>query len=412
MPDNNNTSKLSSRFIYALAGFALVNLVVWKTSAFGLFTPQKDLQQLVQQNDESDTTSMSKTWPWWIAKAYLDEKRTPDVVVLGDSQMATAIFTADAKASGKKVDVIAHRHVEGLEQRLSNKLARPVSVFNAAMAGSMASDHNLIARSLFLDNADTEKPKLVVIGISPRIFIDNTLPSAGTTEPFRFFSQCADPGNLAQLAFGDYFGQMNWYINKYLPLGRLKTEMQTTYSPAKFLPKTTAVAKKSTQEADFMKGMFASSTKVEKDSWFVPAFMPYLFKDNTAEYVNRYTNPNPPLYASELAFFSDLLERLNASKVPTLIVMMPSLGPNRALLPDTFWKVFRTNISTLCNKNNATLADMSTSPDFVLEDYLDTVHLNANGGLKLLTNIANSISDDRNLTAGLTNQPVAIKQVH
>lgn len=408
MSDTSNTSKLSSRFIYALAGFALVNLVVWKTSAFGLFTPQKDLQELVQQNDESDTTSMSKTWPWWIAKAYLDEKQTPDVVVLGDSQMATAIFTADAKASGKKVDVVAHRHVEGLEQRLSEKLSKPVSVFNAAMAGSMASDHNLIARSLFLDNADTEKPKLVVIGISPRIFIDNTLPSASSTEPFRFFSQCADPGNLAQFAFADYFGQMGWCINKYLPLGHLKTELQTTYSPAKFLPKTTVIAKKTT-EADFMKGMFASSTKVEKDSWFVPAFMPYLFKDNTAEYVNRYTNPNPPLYASELAFFEDLLQRLHASRVPTLIVMMPSLGPNRALLPDNFWKVFRSNIATLCNDNKAALVDMSASPNFVLDNYLDTVHLNASGGSKLLSEIANSISSDNRLVAGLTNQPVAAK---
>jgi len=403
MPENSNTSKLSNRFIYALVGFVLVNLVIWKTSAFGLFTPQKNLQQLVQQNDAEDPTSMSKTWPWWIAKSYLEEQNTPDVVVLGDSQMATAIFTSDAKASGKKVDVVAHRHVEGLEQRLSEKFAKPVSVFNAAMAGSMASDHDLIARSLFLDDENTEKPKLVVIGISPRIFIDNTLPAASVTEPFRFYSQCADPGNLAQLAFADYFGQMNWYINKCLPLGRLKTELQTTYSPAKLLPKTKTV-KKNTQDADFMKGMFASATKVEKDAWFVPAFMPYLFKDNTAEYVNRYTNPNPPMYAGELAFFGDLLERLNDNKVPTLIVMMPSLGPNRTLLPDNFWKVFRSNISTLCKKNQATLVDLSASPNFIIDDYLDTVHLNATGGSKLLAEIANSIADNRQLTAGLKNQ--------
>ena len=411
MPETSDTSKYSSRFIYALAGFALVNLVVWKTSAFGLFTPQKDIQQLVQQNDESDTASMSKTWPWWIAKSYLDEKQTPDVVVLGDSQMATAVFTSDAKASGKKVDVIGHRHVEGLESRLSEKFSRPVSVFNAATAGSMASDHNLIARSLFLDNVDSEKPKLVVIGISPRVFIDNTLPSASSTESFRFFSQCADPGKLNQLAFGDYFGQMGWYINKRLPLGRLKGEMQTTYSVAKLLPKSTIKPKKYTEE-DFMKGMFASSTKVEKDTWFVPAFMPYIFKDNTAEYVNRYANPNPPLYASELAFFGDLLKRLNESNIPTLIVMMPSLGPNRTLLPETFWKVFHSNISTLCDKNKATLVDLSASPDFVIDNYLDTVHLNASGGAKLLSNIANSISNSHQLTAGLNNQPVASKATH
>lgn len=407
MPEANNTSKISSRFIYALVGFAVVNLVIWKTSAFGLFSPQKDLQQLVQQNDESDSTSMAKTWPWWIAKAYLNEKQTPDVVVLGDSQMATAIFTSDAKASGKKVDVIAHRHVEGLEKRLSEKLAKPVSVFNAAMAGSMASDHNLIARSLFLDKAETEKPKLVVIGISPRIFIDNTLEAANTTEPFRFYSQCADPGKLSQLAFGDYFGQMSWYINKRLPLGRLKSEMQTTYSVAKLLPKTTNTAKKTQQQTDFMKGMFASATKVEKDTWFVPAFMPYLFKDNTAEYVHRYTNPNPPLYATELAFFADLLKRLNENKIPTLIVMMPSLAPNRTLLPQSFWRVFRTNIATLCTNNNASLVDLSDNPQFALEDYLDTVHLNAIGGTKLLGQIAENILASPKLAAELISRPLA-----
>lgn len=410
MADTKTQSKLANRFIYALAGFALVNLVVWKTSAFGLFTPQKSLQQLVEQNDESDSTSMAKTWPWWIAKAYLEEKQTPDVIVLGDSQMATAIFTSDAKALGQKVDVIAHRHVDGLEKRLSTKFGKPVSVFNAAMAGSMSSDHNLIARSLFLDDLDAAKPKLVIIGISPRVFIDNTLPAAGTTEPFRFYSQCADPGDLAQFAFADYFGQMNWYINKYLPLGRLKTEMQTTYSAAKLLPKAAAVKKKNQNQSDFMKGMFASSTKVEKDEWFVPAFMPYLFKDNTREYVQRYTNPNPPLYTSELAFFGDLLKRLKDANIPTLIVTMPSLAPNRALLPARFWQLFHTNIATLCKQNNASLVDLSDNANFVLDDYLDTVHLNAAGGTKLLGQIADSISAREQLTAGLTNPAIASKK--
>jgi hypothetical protein len=81
---------------------------------------------------------------------------------------------------------------------------------------------------------------------------------------------------------------------------------------------------------------------VRQGQWRIPAEPPYLFIDNTKEYVRRYKNPNPPCLAGQKAYFHALLTFLKEENIKVVVVGMPSLQSNRDILPPAFWSQFKT----------------------------------------------------------------------
>ncbi|MFX6972933.1 hypothetical protein ABTH74_19295, partial [Acinetobacter baumannii] len=57
-----------------------------------------------------------------------------------------------------------------------------------------------------------------------------------------------------------------------------------------------------------------------------------------------------------------------------------------------FWQLFRSDIKTVCKNYGADLMDLSDSGLFTQADYLDTVHLNAYGGVRLFPVIAERVT--------------------
>jgi hypothetical protein len=385
------STKSTSKFLMALSIFFIANLTL-------LFSVNLRTTTIDEELSKPDSASNIKgTWPWWISKSYLAQVQAPDIVLLGSSQMATAVFTADAQTLQKALDCVSYRRATTLENDLTHRLGHPISIFNWSMGGAMASDQNLITRTLLTGRL---KPKMVVIGISPRDFIDNTLPSASATEPFRFFSRFVEPDKLAAWAFTDDLSRFGWLLNRYLPMSQLHGKVASCMASGE--------APATTNKQEFLKGISASGGNISPGQWLVPANIPYLFVDNTQEYIHRYTNPNPPIYPQELSFFNDALTRLRQNGVKVLVVGMPSVSPNRKLLPDSFWQDFHNNISSICVKNSADWLDLSDSDVFTLDDYLDTVHLSARGGDKLFAEITRYIGKQPNLVTSLNSAgPIA-----
>jgi lysophospholipase L1-like esterase len=67
---------------------------------------------------------------------------------------------------------------------------------------------------------------------------------------------------------------------------------------------------------------------------------------------------------------------------------MPTTAANRNLLPASFWQDFRSKIAAVCKENNADWYDLSDCGLFQQSDYLDTVHLNAYGAIRLFPVLA------------------------
>ena len=192
----------------ALLLFASANMLAWpfRSSNHKMLTKSEVFS--------CDYEAMKEgPWSWWLSRAFLADQPV-DVVLLGDSQMNAAVFQADAFTRKRDLDCVVDRQAITLAQDLTAPNASLKAVLNMAMAGGMASDQYLFCKALF----PSAPPKLVVLGVGPRCFIDNSLPSASSTEPFQFFSRYVDLGPLTALAFSDQFAAAAWQIRHHLPL--------------------------------------------------------------------------------------------------------------------------------------------------------------------------------------------------
>lgn len=399
VPSSAAGSILKGRFFYALLAFIVLNFVAY-------FYLNKGPESLASSfsKDGGKNLPMAQSWPWWIAKSYTAEfsskSTAPDVVVFGSSQMGSASFAANAHKLGKALDCVTDRHLDVLELSLSKD--RKISVFNAATGGAMISDANLAARALFLNGEQKAFPKLVIIGIGPRDFIDNSLSSPAATEPFRFFSHFVELGSLYDYAFDNVFTKLGFACEHNLP-GKLifKAYFKKFLGGASYGETSDELSQETSSKnkvsGNLLAAISQSGAAIQPGQWLIPANMPYMFVDNSNEYINRFKNPNPPLYNQEMRFFQDFLKQMHDRNIPVLVVGMPSLAPNRKLLPDSFWQKFRSDIRQKCQEGGAVYHDISDSPEFELYDYLDTVHLNARGGEKLFNSVSNKVQTTRQL---------------
>ena len=339
----------------------------------------------------ADRNNHTKTWSWWLARKWMEEKQTPDVVLFGSSQMGSALCAADAQQLFQVIDSLTHRHAATMEQYLAQLTGKPVSVFSLASPGAMCSDAFMASKALF---DEKHAPKVVVLSLAPRDFIDNTMPYPAVTEPFKFYSHYVNPGKLTAAA---YLEPMSWLqlAMDSVPFRKLGNYIQTAcfVSDANNTPSQTAA---NTALAAVLGGGEAVPNK-----WLVPANIPPMWVDNSKEYLRRFKDPHPPVYKSELAFFDRFLTEMQARGIKVLVVAMPSLPMNRALLPDTFWSEFRSKLSGDSAAHGARWMDLTNDAAFTKTDYLDTVHLNAAGGAKLFKKLSDRLLSEQELAAAL-----------
>jgi hypothetical protein len=388
---------LKSRAIMAFMGFVAANLVV---ANFALPSSRKLDESVIQKSDCE--TRQQGQWTWWVARNYLMQKTPPDIAVFGSSQMGSANFAADARMLNKDLDLTQYRRASTLATMLEKQTGVRPDTYQFAMGGAMASDTLMISRALFTENC---KPKMVVVGVNPRDFIDNTLPSVSSTEPFQFFAPYVEIGSLADDAFPDFFSHMAWVVDQKVPLKRLHHQVETELVALAKGGKTDtmAAAKPRKVHKELLRAVLGAADEVRPGEWILPATVPAsTFEDNTNEYLRRYKSANSPIYKGEMAFFNAFLNDMQAKDIKVLVVGMPSLWPNRALLPDSFWQKFRRDLTTATSSHGAEFLDLTDSSQFVLSDFLDTVHLNGAGGIKLFALVSRRIANTPSLAASFS----------
>jgi hypothetical protein len=388
----NNTG---ARFAYALVAFVLVNfLVLW---ALGPPPVTLNARAFDARNYQDP---MYGTWTWWMARAFVNTSKNPDVVLLGSSQMNSPAWAADATLLKRGVDCLLHRDVLTMSGNLAGMagVRKSVNVFNCALQGGVASDYYMIARALFQGD---KIPRLVVIGVSPRDFIDNKLPAASSTEAFRFFSRFADSNQVASIAYTDprdrLFAWLDWQVRS-TPLRRI-SEIIESYATAHAASVPAPSSGRSANE--LMAALYNTHQQVKIGQWVVPPNMEPIFVDNSKEYGSRYQNTHPESLPIQLAFFDEVLKSLNKLGCAVLVVGMPTVESNRQLLPAEFWTEYKTIVSSKCRSFGARWIDLSDSPEFVQADFVDTVHMNDRGGKKFFEKLAGIIAADQKLARAI-----------
>jgi hypothetical protein len=391
---------LSSSAFYAVSIFILINLIMSP-----IFAREKEGLSKTEILSSRYEIMHQGPWSWWIARTAL-LKQPADLVLMGDSQINAAIFQADAFTRLKPVDCAADRESVALEELLAANTGKSYEVLNLSLGGAVASDQYLMAKALFAKAL----PKMVVVGISPRCFLDNSLTSASATDPFQFFEPHVEMDTtLSHLAFPDLISESSWYAKNHLPmwiwrdrLYNLAARNSNQDRPPAEAPGSLAAEQTTATPSQMLRGIYGSASDVKQGAFLVSPMIITGFYDNTKEYQHRWRNWNVPAYGIQKKFFDAYLTTLSQLGIKTVVVGMPCTSLNRKLLPKTFWSEYRDWLTRECQTHGAIWFDLSEDPTFTKKHFLDTVHVNAFGARLLVQKIASLILTNPELSTKLS----------
>ena len=122
---------------------------------------------------------------------------------------------------------------------------------------------------------------------------------------------------------------------------------------------------------------------------------PNRFAQNLNEYRQRYHQINWDIFTCQTKFFLDFLKLTSNNNTKILIAAMPITSVNRQLLPDYVYAAYKENLRVFSRACGAHFIDLDDSGCFSDQDFLDTVHLNAAGGIRLLELISKYITQHK-----------------
>jgi hypothetical protein len=390
---------LVSSFLVAAGLFVVANAALGKLPAVsGPVLTAENFQ------DSADAMQNGRPASWWITKSYLN-RAAPDIVLFGSSQMG-GVQAADAKLQNRRLDWVLDHDCDVLEKAMQSRLKRQTSVFICGLPGAMVSDHYVISKTLF----PHEKPGMVILTVAPRDFMDNFLPDVASTEPYKFYSRYLS-GDIGakKLMLTSWNDKLQSAVSNILPLKNLsQTIPWKSISASLPLPSPAVLdaAGVSQKMTGWMFSLNSDNDNVKPGQCIVLPNMPKTYIDNSVEYAKRYHNCNPPFYKKEFEYLTALLKFYRNENIKVMLVDMPLTAVNRNLLPPIFWASYKGGLKAACAENEAKYLDLSADKLFDNSDFVDTVHLNAGGGIKLIDKIADTVSQDAALRTCLNQRPV------
>jgi hypothetical protein len=213
--------------------------------------------------------------------------------MFGSSQMG-GVQAADAYSQGRTLDWVLDHQCTILQTALQKRISLMPSVFICGLPGAMVSDHYLISKSLF----PLATPRLVIVTLAPRDFIDNFLPDISATEPYKFFSRyLADDPHAHKLLFDNWNATLQNTLDKAIPIKNaaqfVSWKSLANCLPAKAAQKGSDTTSKAT---GWMFSLNSDNDNVKPGQCVVLPNMPNKYIDNSVEYAKRYRNCNPSFY--------------------------------------------------------------------------------------------------------------------
>lgn len=321
---------------------------------------------------------------------FFDSTIHPEIIVLGSSLPMEAIARYDAEFSHNldSTNLDAIRKYTGaryLEHLVEQKTGTKASAFNLTCVACMTSDAEMILRRII----DTGRsPKVVILGMGPRDFIDNIAPAAGKTPVCQLLSSRVTlPEIFSEKRSVDDFrdlliGQM---VYIYKVRGDYKTMLTGWACDLVSHPANLFESKMSNLPPPDAALKDAVGPKKKKRSQFA----------DLPEWKERYSPANFKRFESEKASFKKMLANCRDKGIKVIVVNMPVTAQNKALIPDNLYDRYSQEICTLPPEYGFEIIDLNSNPSFTTSDFYDSAHLNAGGGKKvqdILVSSVNSLS--------------------
>lgn len=346
------------------------------------------------------------TWEWWRTRSFLKHEKSPDIILLGSSLMMIPVSVLDADYLNKDLDAVYHDHSVYLENALSSGSSAP-SCFNFAIPGGMISDDYMISRALLRDK---HRPKVIVLGLTLRDFIESHVTCAAVTPSFKYFKHFFDIDDIAELSMPEIWQRLDYWQSKFVFMVGERLDLQVAFaqklqSVCDALLGAGAPAKSPALEPTTVAANIAHNLKTEAEpgDFMLRANQIYPYEDNSNEYKKRFSNPSQKLFNAEASFLHRFLAEAHEQNVKVLLVNMPLTQANMSLMPSGLYAKYFTIAQAEAKQQSADFLDLNTGTKFGVNDFRDTAHMNSSGGRKLLDAVAASIEHTPELAAALNN---------
>jgi len=345
-------------------------------------------------------------------RSAIEGSRKPDVIVLGDSLIYSALFFADASAGlvADKKQHFTYLEARYLSQLLEEKFGKEVDVLNLSMPAANPTDAYLILSEL---EARNKLPKLVLYGASPRAMVDNLVPSAGAiggklalnvspaghaaegfpglvartvrdisnldpvANKIREYGQLGDAPGPAKVR--DFYTGAVWSYFHDRAKVRTQFENQSLKALGRGGDKTkVAIAEVCAPEVAHQQ---PKKSKKKDNRAFQVA--PESFQRDLNNYRVRYNPPNYSKLDKQSEQLEKVAELLKRHDSHFLVVSMPLSAENKELISDELMDAYNSKLQRLATRGGVTILDLLSSQDFEKATFLDSAHLNGDGATRL-----------------------------
>ncbi|MBY0551170.1 MAG: DUF1574 domain-containing protein [Candidatus Obscuribacterales bacterium] len=328
--------------------------------------------------------------------SFLRSTENPDVVILGSSLVLMPAVRCDDRLKGKLDcfdDWYYYKHIPEYTQanyleHLLSKSGLTVQIKNLGIASSIMSDHASVFETIL---SNGKHPGLVICGIAPRDFLDNSQQHFQDTPTQLFLKEYRSscrlfPSSLARIDVQDWYDCAEHQFKKFL---------------AGIRTRCTTVACELTHHPPHLQHPKTKETYMES--------RPNMLKD-LETYKRLYNPPNYQMLDQQRSYLDKFLSMAKANTVEVLLVNMPLTLANTKSLDSAAYSKYLQTIAEVAKKHDVALLDIgSASPKYSVADFEDCCHLNTAGGLKLYDSILDRLLTDQRLAASMarTNEHVA-----
>jgi len=326
---------------------------------------------------------------------FLDNRSyNPQILMLGSSLILFPSTRTDEMMDSKphRYDSWYVRHRISADtvpryfsKELEGKLKTKIEICNLGVQGSIVSDQMLILRKSLEWG---KKPKIVILELAPRSFLDNMHKQIRSTPVFQVLGDFAEAppllkdGKIDKQALLTAPGLISYY---YRVKADYRSLLCNIVASALNRPMNSWEAQKNIRRRKLISLV---NPEMEWQASEKPLGPKY---SDLSMYETIYNPPDPDFFAAEQADCLNLLSQAKLAGISVIVVDMPISGPNRLLLDKQYQAKYRQFIKYLENQQHIEVVHLSDEPSINDDDFEDSAHLNASGGKKLFAALTTAI---------------------
>lgn len=345
---------------------------------------------------------------------YLTSKSNPELLVMGSSLPMMAIAHGDSQFK-RKESKLDSRNLDSvrpyskalyLTDQINQKLKdKKIDSFNLTLAGCMASDIELLIEKALKFG---KTPEVIVYGIGPRSFLDNSVDKEGKTPTWQVLSQWKSLEDVLNTN-NTFQENRDIILSSFWNFYRTKSDYKTFLtgyacykldrSPTIYAAQQKEMAKKliAKAESEVKEGVTPSQDELDKRMVGKTVDTnghedPVVLKKDLALYDYRYNPPDFKQYDIQKTKLERVLSLCNRKGIRLMVVAMPITEQNKSLLDQKLYQDYLDQIPVLTAKYGGEFINLDDGSTYNITDFEDSVHTNEKGGAKVNRKLADKIT--------------------